>query len=147
MWGEAALEDLVPPDRAAAIRVEYALDPADETALQLVLVTELLALDDLLRGGALLPPLLRRFVAADVDECVREDVHDLMQQALEERKGRLARREHLLGDAPRGANLERSRHVGVLRVRREGREAVARHLDLRQHGHAALGRVHDDLTR
>ena len=143
---ESALEDLVPPDESAPARGEPGVDPSDEPALQLMFVLEPFARDDLLRHRARLPSDLRCLVPPDVDQPRGEEREHLGQHVLQELERPLARAEDVVGDAPDGEDLEWSRGAGELGVGGDGRERVARHLDLGDHGHVARRRVGDDLA-
>lgn len=68
----------------------------DEPRLEPVLVADPEFLDAGLRGGRLLPLVLRALVAADVNELPREQPEDFLEDALEEAQGVVSGGEYVL---------------------------------------------------
>ena len=129
----AALEDFIPADDAAAFRLDELGHALDEVALQVMRVGDAELLHARLDARRLLPLRLDRFVAADVDVLAGEDVDDFGQHVFEELERGLLDVEEILVHAPVGGHfLEwRSRCNAQLRIRDDGRAGVARHFDFR----------------
>ena len=151
--GEAALQDLVPADEPAAAGGEPAVEVPDEPGLQLVLVRQAQLPDAGLGGRGRLPLVLGALVAADVDERRgggREEVEDLLEDALVEAQGVVGGGEYVRVDAPgvpdgEGGGVD---DVGVaqFRVGGDGGLRVAGDVDLGDDGDMPLGGVRDDLA-
>src|SRR6266511_3934145 len=143
--GEPTFQDLVPPDHPPSLFAEEVGHSSNEVALQLLFVSQLLALDDSLRFLALLPAHLPHFVAADVDVLTGKELQDLGQHILEKAESLGGGAEDVLEDSPLGGNLERPFGAGELGIGRERRAGVTGHLDFRNDGDEPILRVLDDV--
>ena len=138
VFRQAALPDLTPADQGLAVRVDELLDTADEVALQLVLILEVLARLAGPARGAPLPMSLVHLVPADVDILARKQTEDLREHVFEEGEGC-----GLAGAIGVEAGLA---GTGELGIRPQGRGRVTGHLDLGNHGDAPLLGIGDDLA-
>src|SRR5437667_842674 len=143
--GETAFEDLVPSDEAATALGQPGIEMPDEPALELILVLEAFRLHARLRRGSLPPLGLWAFVAADVDELRRKEREHLVEDVLEETQHVIANTQDVIGDAPVREYLDGLSGVAELGIRRDRGDRVSGHLDLRDHGDAAIGGVPHDL--
>ncbi len=131
----AAVEDLVPADQAPAMRGQEGGDATGEGRLQGLGV----------RRALTIPALGLGLVPADVDIGAGEDRHDLGQHVLQKAQGPVVHGEDVGKAAPPGLVLDpRRRPDAELGVGEQGRNRVARHLDLRNHKDVPGGGVGDD---
>src|ERR1035437_856085 len=81
-WSQAALKDLVPADRPAALLRNEPRHPFDKVTLQFVLVFEPFGLHPGMAPRTLLPRLFRHLIPAKVDEFRREQTDYLGKNVL-----------------------------------------------------------------
>ena len=122
-----AVDDLVPRDRGLAVPHDDGLRPLHEPG---VLVGRHLL--DLVAGNVDVRP--RRHRRQFPDHVVEELERDVFFEA-----------EVAEADVDPGVERRRDTIAGELGIRRQGRVAVARHLDLWDHHHEPVARVGDDL--
>ena len=105
--GEAAFNDLVPPDDPFSHAGQDRFDTLDEVALQFRFVGESFCPDPCLALRAPLPFGLVRFIAADMDERRGEEGDDLLQHVFEEREDGIIPRAEDVFDGPESAGQAR----------------------------------------
>src|SRR5258707_3013161 len=81
-WSKTPFQNFIPSNNSSALGGHEFVDPPDEITLQFVFILETFGLDAGLTIGARLPPILRAFIAADVDEGARKQVHYFGQHIL-----------------------------------------------------------------
>src|SRR5262249_31052272 len=129
---EPALEDLVPADQPPPLRGQIRIELLDEPALQFLLVLQAGRSHALPGARVALPWQLGNLVAADMDELAREQLEHLIEHILEHPDRRLLDVEDAV--------------LAELRIGEDRRARVPRHLYLRDHGDAAVGRVANHLA-
>ena len=145
--GQAALQNLVPADQAAAAGAQKRVHAADQPTLQFVLVLQPFLPHPRLAPRAFAPPCFRAFVPTDMNEWRGEKGQNLLHDLFQKRQGLVvAQAIHVLKHAPLGGHLERPAGAGKLGIGSERGEAVPGHFNLRHHRDLSHGGIGDDLT-
>ena len=151
---DVALQNLVPADDAATTSLHHLLHAVHHVALQVVLrsaatrsaQSQLLNLR--LTLGTLLPAGFRTFVAADVDDFGREDIHHFVEHIFEEAHRRfVASADHLIGDAPTTPHLVGTARTAELRERGQRCLHVSRQVDFRNDVDVTFGGIFHQLAQ
>lgn len=149
----AGVDDLVPADHAAAAGGEPPRYLRHEPALQLGFGPQAQRAHPLPGPGAVVPFGGRALVAAEVDVGAGEDIHHLVEHVRAELDGGVIDVQHVPGNAPAGAHLDRllaavvSVTVAKLGVGGNRGLHMAGHVNLRHHRHVPLRSVGDDLRQ
>ena len=145
--GQAALQDLVPADQAAALGLKVGAELFDHPALQRVFGLDAQRLHLRLHLGAAFPLILDRLVAAEVDIGAGEDRHQLVEHVLDEGDALRPRIEQIGHDAPIVADQRPVAEDAELRIGGDERIGVAGQVDLRHDGDAAHAGIGDQLLQ
>ena len=145
--GQAAFQDLVPADQAAALGLEVGAELFDHPALQGVFGLDAQRLHLRLHLGAAFPLVLDRFVAAEVDVSAGEDRHQLVEHVLDEGDALRPRIEQIGHDAPIVADQRPVAEDAELRIGGDERVGVAGQVDLRHDGDAADAGIGDQFLQ
>ncbi len=126
---------------------DYRLDLLGEIRLQVMIVLDAMVAHEGLNVRGFLPLLAVHFVAADVEECVREERGHFADEAVEKLVGCLARGIHGgIEDTEFSLDGVRAGAAGERRVSDEPTSGMAGHVEFRNHADAAVARVGDHVA-